>query len=77
MDDLGFIYDAGDRNQNPYTAMEGYELEDASVARVEVDAENGRARAPYSKDLIGSAPDLEDVSGESDQALREHYGEPV
>ncbi len=106
MDERGFF--DGDRDsQNPYTAMEGYELEDASGARVgrieetiydavsdvlkyviadghtipadriKVDAENGRVRAPYSKDLIESAPDLEDVSGESDHALREHYGEPV
>ncbi len=44
--------------------------------RIEVDAENGRVRVPYARDLIESAPDLEDVSGESDRALRAHYDEP-
>jgi hypothetical protein len=95
------------RDQNPYTAMEGYELQDASgvkvgeieetvydavsdvlkyvianghpipADRIEVDAENGRVRAPYPKDLIESSPDLEDPSGEFDHTLRAHYGEPV
>ncbi len=94
------------REQNPYTAMEGYELQDASGAsvgkiedtvydavsnvlkyvianghtvladRIEVDAENRRVRAPYSKSLIESSPRPEDPSGEFDQALRAHYGEP-
>ncbi len=94
------------RDQNPYTAMEGYELQDASGAsvgkiedtvydavsnvlkyviadghtipadRIEVDAENDRVRAPYSKSLIESSPKPEDPSGEFDHALRAHYGEP-
>ncbi len=100
--------DAGNmRDQNPYTVMEGYELQDASGARVgeieetvydavsdvlkyvianghpipadriEVDAENGRVRAPYPKDLIESSPDPEDPSGQFDRALRAHYEEDV
>ena len=94
------------REQNPYTAMEGYDLLDASGASVgeveetvydavgnvlkyviasgrpipaegiEVDARNGRVRVPYSKETIESAPDPQDASGEFDQRLREHYGEP-
>ncbi len=94
------------RDENPYTAMEGYELQDASGAkvgeieetvydavsdvlkyvianghpipadRIEVDAENGRVRAPYPKSLIESSPAPEDPSGEFDRALRAHYEEP-
>ena len=106
IDDVG-IDDVEDRgDQNPYTAIEGYELQDASGARVgeiedtvydavsdvlkyvianghpipadriEVDAENGRVRAPYPKDLIESSPEPEDPSGEFDRALRAHYEEP-
>lgn len=95
------------RDQNPYTAMEGYELLDASGAkvgeiedtvydavsdvlkyvianghvvladRIEVDAENGRVRAPYPKSLIESSPEPQDPSGEFDRALRAHYEEPA
>ena len=93
------------RDQNPYTAMEGYDLEDASGERVgeveetvydavsdvlkyvvvdghtvpadeiEVNAEEGRVRAPYTRETIESAPTLEDSSGEFDRALRAHYEE--
>ncbi|MDP8950755.1 MAG: hypothetical protein M3N18_00655 [Actinomycetota bacterium] len=95
------------REQNPYTAMEGYELQDASGAsvgkieetvydavsnvlkyvianghtvpadRIELDATYGRVRTPYSRSLIESSPEPEDPSGEFDQALRAHYGEPL
>lgn len=100
MEDVGNM-----RDKNPYTAMEGYELQDASGARVgrieetvydavsdvlkyviadghpipadriEVDAENGRVRVPYPKDLIESSPAPEAPSGEFDQTLRAHYKE--
>lgn len=90
---------------NPYTAMEGYELQDASGAaigkvdrtvydapsdvlkyviadghtipadRIEVDAENGRVRVPYSREAIESAPGPHDPTGEFDNALRAHYEE--
>ena len=93
------------RDQNPYTAMEGYELQDASCVkvgeieetvydavgdvlkyvvvggravpadRIEVNAEEGRVRAPYRRETIESAPALEDPSGEFDRALRAHYEE--
>ncbi len=44
--------------------------------RIEVDAGNGRVRAPYPKDLIESSPAPEDPSGKFDQALRAHYEKP-
>jgi sporulation protein YlmC with PRC-barrel domain len=98
------VEDASD--QNPYTIMEGYELEDASgkvigeieetvydavgdvlkyvvvnghtvpADRIEVNAEEERVRVPYDRETIGSAPALEDLSGEFDRRLRAHYGEP-
>ena len=98
--------EADHRADNPYTAMEGYELQDASgnkigmieetiydapsdvlkyvvangraipADRIEVDAENGRVRVPYEREVIESAPVPEDPSGEFDRALRAHYGEP-
>ena len=94
------------RDQNPYTAIEGYALEDAAGERVgeieetvydavgdilkyvvvngravptdgiEVNAEEGRVRVPYRREIIGCAPTLEDPSGEFDRALRSHYGSP-
>ncbi len=93
------------RDQKPYTAMEGYDLEDATAERVgeveetvydavsdvlkyvvvdghtvpadgiEVDAEEGRVRAPYRRETIETAPTLEDPSGQFDRALRAHYEE--
>jgi hypothetical protein len=98
--------EADHRADNPYTAMEGYKLQDASGAevgkieetvydapsdvlkyviangraipadRIEVDAENERVWVPYEREVIESAPAPEDPSGEFDQALRAHYGEP-
>jgi hypothetical protein len=102
-EDVEDVEDA--RDQNPYTAMEGYELEDNAglkvgeveetvydavsdvlkyvvadgrpipAERIEVDVENERVRVPYPKDLIESAPDLKDLSGEFDRALHAHYEE--
>ena len=98
--------EADHQADNPYTAMEGYELQDASgnkvgrieetiydapsdvlkyvvangraipADRIEVDAENGRVRVPYEREVIESAPVPEDPSGEFDRALRAHYEEP-
>ena len=102
--DIEEIEDA--RDENPYTVMEGYALEDAAGERVgeieetvydavgdilkyvvvngravptdgiEVNAEEGRVRVPYRREIIESAPTLEDPSGEFDRALRSHYGGP-
>jgi sporulation protein YlmC with PRC-barrel domain len=99
------VEDASD--QNPYTIMEGYELENASgtgigeieetvydavsdvlkyvvvnghtvpADRIEVNAEEERVRVPYDRETIGSAPVLEDLSGEFDRRLRAHYKEPA
>jgi hypothetical protein len=92
-------------DNNPYTALEGYELQDASGApfgkvdrtvydapsdvlkyiisgkhtiladRIEVDVEHERVKAPYSREVIETAPGPEDPTGEFDSALRAHYGE--
>jgi hypothetical protein len=86
--------------QQPYTALEGYELQDASGApfgkvdrtvydapsdvlkyiisgkhtiladRIEVDVEHERVKAPYSREVIETAPGPEDPTGEFDSALR-------
>ena len=94
------------RDQNPYTILAGYEMEDVSgtvvgeieetvydavsdvlkyvvvdgrtipADRIEVNAEEERARVPYEGETIGSAPAPEDPSGEFDRRLRAHYEEP-
>ena len=43
--------------------------------RIEVDAEEECVRVPYDRQTIGSAPALQDLSGEFDRALRAHYEE--
>lgn len=43
--------------------------------RIEVNAEEEHVRVPYGRETIGSAPALEDLSGEFDQRLRAHYEE--
>jgi sporulation protein YlmC with PRC-barrel domain len=43
--------------------------------RIEVDAEEECVRVPYGRQTIGSAPALQDLSGEFDRALRAHYEE--
>lgn len=40
---------------------------------IDVDAQEERVRAPYSRETIQSAPALEEPSGEFDRALRAHY----
>ncbi len=42
---------------------------------VDIDPEQERVHAPYGKDSIESAPELQEFSGEFDRSLREHYGE--
>jgi sporulation protein YlmC with PRC-barrel domain len=43
--------------------------------RIEVDAEEECVRVPYDRQIIESAPALQDLSGEFDRALRAHYEE--
>jgi len=43
--------------------------------RIEVDAEEECVRLPYDRQIIESAPALQDLSGEFDRALRAHYEE--
>ena len=41
--------------------------------RIEVDAGDQRVSVPYDSTTIGSAPQMEDLSGAFDQAVHEHY----
>jgi sporulation protein YlmC with PRC-barrel domain len=41
--------------------------------RIEVNAEEQRVSVPYDAPTIESAPELEDLSGAFDEAVREHY----
>ncbi len=45
--------------------------------RLEVDAERERVSLPYAATTVESAPLMEDPSGAFDDAVREHYAEPV
>jgi len=95
------------RANNPFTQMEGYEVLDASGARVgrvedtvydavsdvlkyvvvngrpipaekvSVDAEAERATVPYDAATVETAPEMQDLPGAFDDAVRDHYGEEV
>ena len=41
--------------------------------RMEVNADEESISVPYDREKIESAPELEEFSGEFDEALREHY----
>ena len=55
-----------------YVVVDGHTV---LADEIEVNAEEGRVRAPYTRETIESAPTLEDPSGEFDRALRAHYEE--
>ncbi len=42
---------------------------------VDVDAEAGRVTVPHERSTIETAPQMRDLSGAFDAAVREHYGE--
>lgn len=44
--------------------------------RIEVDAEAERVLIPYDGEKVASAPEMRETSGEFDEAVREHYGNP-
>ncbi len=93
------------RASNPFTALEGYEVlnaSGASVGRVEdtvydavsnvlkyfivagrpipadnvdVNAKAEKVTVPHEQATIKTAPEMQDLSGAFDAAVREHYGE--
>jgi sporulation protein YlmC with PRC-barrel domain len=44
--------------------------------RMKVDAERGRITVPYEGETIASAPKMREPSGEFDEAVHEHFGNP-
>lgn len=44
--------------------------------RIEVDPDAEVVRVPYDGETVRSAPALQETSGEFDDGLRAHYGEP-
>lgn len=42
--------------------------------QIKVNADEQSVSVPYDREKIESAPELEEFSGEFDEALREHYG---
>ena len=44
---------------------------------VSVDAAAGRVTAPYGRSTIETAPEMQDLSGAFDDAVRGHYGETI
>ncbi len=43
--------------------------------RIEVKVERESVHVPYERETIETAPGLEEISGEFDRSLHEHYGE--
>jgi len=44
---------------------------------VSVDAEAGRVTVPHKRSTIETAPEMQDLSGAFDDAVRGHYGETI
>ncbi|MDP8901309.1 MAG: PRC-barrel domain-containing protein [Actinomycetota bacterium] len=44
---------------------------------VDVDAEAERVTVPHDRSTIETAPEMQDLSGAFDAAVREHYGETI
>jgi hypothetical protein len=43
--------------------------------RIDVDPAAGQVSLPYAAETVRSAPEMEEISGAFDRAVREHYGE--
>ncbi len=95
--------EADHRANNPYTALEGYKVYDASGTEVgeiedtvydapsdvlkyvvvdgrpipaeaiDVDAAGQRVSIPYDREIVESAPEMDEPSGTLDEAVHEHY----
>lgn len=56
-----------------YVSVDGHAV---LADRIEVDPDAELVRVPYDGETVRSAPALQETSGEFDDALRAHYGEP-
>jgi sporulation protein YlmC with PRC-barrel domain len=65
------VYDAVS-NVLKYIVVAGRPIPADNVA---VDAEAERVTVPYEQSTIETAPEMQDLSGAFDDAVREHYGE--
>ena len=66
------VYDAAS-DVLKYLSVNGHAV---PADRIEVDPDAEVVRVPYDGETVGSAPALQETSGEFDRALRAHYGEP-
>ena len=69
----GTVYDAVS-NVLKYVVVAGRPIPADDVS---VDAEAERVTAPYGRSTIETAPEMQDLSGAFDDAVREHYGETI
>ena len=69
----GTVYDAVS-NVLKYIVVAGRPIPADDVS---VDAEAGRVTAPYGRSTIETAPEMQDLSGAFDDAVRGHYGETI
>lgn len=53
-----------------YVVVDGHPI---LAERIEVDAEGQRVSVPFDAATIGSAPEMEELSGAFDEAVHEHY----
>jgi sporulation protein YlmC with PRC-barrel domain len=69
----GTVYDAVS-NVLKYIVVAGRPI---PADNVEVDAEAERVGVPHEGSTIVSAPEMQELSGAFDDAVREHYGRPA
>ena len=67
------VYDAVS-NVLKYVVVAGRPI---PVDDVDVDAEAERVTVPHERSTIETAPEMRDLSGAFDDAVREHYGETI
>lgn len=67
----GTVYDAPS-DVLKYVVVDGRAVPAESL---EIDADNGRVLTPYDREIIESAPEMQEISGAFDTSVREHFGE--